>query len=191
MLIDSPGRQMVTVGSLNFSVRSLHANHELLLVSEDPALYKDFLKRWKEMQSEMNPDKSMSSTVVEGSFAAGLCEAPTSDVQTPKHIALFVKSFEGSGGAERVLLNLGCGLAAQGHRVDLVMARYSGHFLDQIPHEIKIVDLKVRSAWDSWRMIHRLGVDAWFWTKMVLGKGGAGSYLYKHLYYRSIIQKTN
>ena len=146
MLIDSPGRQMVTVGSLNFSVRSLHANHELLLVSEDPALYQDFLNRWEEMQNEMNPDKNMPCPAAEGSFAPGLSEALTSDVQTPKHIALFVKSFEGSGGAERVLLNLGCGLVAQGHRVDLVMARYSGHYLDQIPHAIKVVDLKVRSA---------------------------------------------
>ena len=170
MLIDSPGRQMVTVGSLNFSVRSLHANHELLLVSEDPALYQVFLNRWGEMQNEMNPDKNMPCPAAEGSFAPGLSEALTSDVQTPKHIALFVKSFEGSGGAERVLLNLGCGLVAQGHRVDLVMARYSGHYLNQIPHAIKVVDLKVRSAWGSWRMIHRLGVDAWFWTKMVLGK---------------------
>jgi len=87
-----------------------------------------------------------------------------------KHIALFVRSFEGSGGAERVLLNLGCGLVAQGHRVDLVMARYSGHFLDQIPPEIRVVDLKVNSARDSLRAVHRLGRDAWFWIKMVLAK---------------------
>jgi len=170
MLIDAPGRQMVTVGSLNFSVRSLYANHELLLVSEDPALYQVFLKRWEEIQNEVILDKRSSSTASNGLSAPGLCPTHTSAERAPKHIVLFVKSFEGSGGAERVLLNLGCGLVAQGHRVDLVMARYSGHYLDQIPHKIKVVDLKVRSAWGSWRMIHRLGVDAWFWTKMVLGK---------------------
>ena len=92
------------------------------------------------------------------------------DNRPSKHIALFVKNFEGSGGAERVLLNLGCGFVAQGHRVDLVMARYSGHFLDQIPPEINVVDLKVRSARDSLKVAYRLGRDAWFWLKMVFAK---------------------
>jgi len=87
-----------------------------------------------------------------------------------KHIALFVRSFEGSGGAERAFLNLGVGLAGKGHRVDLVMARYKGHYLDQIPSEIKIVDLKVKSAKESLRVIHKLGRDACFWTQMVLAK---------------------
>lgn len=92
------------------------------------------------------------------------------DEQPPKHIALFVRSFEGSGGAERVLLNLGCGLVARGHRVDLVMARHKGRYLDQIPPEISVVDLRVRSAKQSLRVIHRLGRDAWFWTRMVLAR---------------------
>ncbi|MBW2476683.1 MAG: glycosyltransferase, partial [Deltaproteobacteria bacterium] len=94
----------------------------------------------------------------------------TSKTLAKKHIALFVKSFEGSGGAERVLLNLGCGLAAQGHRVDLVMARYKGHFLDQIPSEINVVDLKVKSARQSLLSIAKLGRDAWFWIQMVIAK---------------------
>ncbi|MBW2519134.1 MAG: glycosyltransferase [Deltaproteobacteria bacterium] len=94
----------------------------------------------------------------------------TSKTLAKKHIALFVKSFEGSGGAERVLLNLGCGLAAQGHRVDLVMARYKGHFLDQIPSEINVVDLKVKSARQSLLSIAKLGHDALFWIQMVIAK---------------------
>lgn len=89
---------------------------------------------------------------------------------TAKHYALFVRSFEGSGGAERVLLNLGRGLVARGHRVDLVMARRAGHFLDQVPAQIRVVDLKVHSASASLRVLHRLGRDAWFWARMVLAK---------------------
>jgi glycosyltransferase involved in cell wall biosynthesis len=90
--------------------------------------------------------------------------------ESKKHIALFVRSFEGSGGAERVLLNLACGLAARGYRVDLLMARHKGHFLDQIPHGIRLVDLKVKSAKTSLRVIHKLGKDAWFWVRMVLAR---------------------
>ena len=90
--------------------------------------------------------------------------------QTPKHIALFVKSFKGSGGAERVFLNLASGLVARGHRVDLVMARYEGHFLDQIPPEIRVVDLRVRSARQSLWVLPRLGKDTLFWAKMILAR---------------------
>ncbi len=90
--------------------------------------------------------------------------------QVTKHIAIFVRSFEGSGGAERVLLNLGCDLYAHGYKVDLVMARHSGHFLDQIPPEIKLVNLNVRSAKESLRFVHKLGRDTWFWIQMVLSK---------------------
>jgi len=94
--------------------------------------------------------------------------APTSEAQSQKHIALFVRSFEGSGGAERVFLNLACGLVARGHRVDLVMARVKGHFLDQIPPGVRVVDLKVTSAKQSLWVLPRLGRDMWFWARMVL-----------------------
>lgn len=90
------------------------------------------------------------------------------DAQGQKHIALFVRSFQGSGGAERVFLNLASGLAARGHRVDLVMARQKGHFLDQIPPEVRVVDLKVKSARQSLRLLPLLDRDAWFWARMVL-----------------------
>ena len=92
------------------------------------------------------------------------------DTQPPMHIAIFVRSFEGSGGAERVLLNLGCGLAARGHRIDLIMARHKGHFLDQIPPEIRVVDLGVQSAKQSLWVVPHLGRDACFWARMVLAK---------------------
>lgn len=62
------------------------------------------------------------------------------------HLALFVRSFGGGGGAERVMLNLARALAERGHRVDLVMARVAGRFLDEIPESVNLVDLGVRSA---------------------------------------------
>jgi phosphatidylserine/phosphatidylglycerophosphate/cardiolipin synthase-like enzyme len=55
MLIDAPDRQVVTFGSLNLSVRSLHTNHELLVINETPDLYQSFSRRWDEMSREINP----------------------------------------------------------------------------------------------------------------------------------------
>lgn len=89
------------------------------------------------------------------------------DKSSRKHITLFVRSFEGTGGAERVILNLGCGLCAQGHKVDLLMARCTGLFLDQIPPEINVVNLKVHSARQSLKMLLHLRKDTLFWLRMV------------------------
>jgi len=55
MLIDTPDHHTVTFGSMNLSVRSLHANHELLVVSENTVLYQAFLRRWNEMLEEVEP----------------------------------------------------------------------------------------------------------------------------------------
>lgn len=52
ILIDSPPGREIICGSMNFSVRSLRANHELLMVSKNPALYHGFLERWDEMMAE-------------------------------------------------------------------------------------------------------------------------------------------
>jgi hypothetical protein len=52
MLIEAPKSKVVTVGSMNLSVRSLHANHELLLISEDANLYRTFEKRWLELLNQ-------------------------------------------------------------------------------------------------------------------------------------------
>ena len=88
--------------------------------------------------------------------------------QDLKHIAIFIHSFGGSGGAERVMLNLMCELVEQGHRVDLVMARREGLFLDQIPPSIRIIDLNVRSVRRTLFILPFLGKDSWFWARMVL-----------------------
>jgi glycosyltransferase involved in cell wall biosynthesis len=85
-----------------------------------------------------------------------------------RKIALFMRSMQGSGGAERAMLNLAHGFLDQGQRVDLVMARKTGHFLDEISPDIRVVDLKVRSALESLKSLPGLGRDAWFWARMVL-----------------------
>jgi len=53
MLIETSENQTVTFGSMNLSVRSLHVNHELLMISECQNLFHDFCRRWDEMLSEM------------------------------------------------------------------------------------------------------------------------------------------
>ncbi|MDF1530431.1 MAG: phospholipase D-like domain-containing protein [Sedimenticola sp.] len=54
MLIETPERRILTFGSMNLSVRSLHANHELLVIDENPELYQIFQSRWVEMMRELN-----------------------------------------------------------------------------------------------------------------------------------------
>ena len=82
-------------------------------------------------------------------------------------IALFVRSFEGGGGAERVMLNLASALAARGNPLDLVMGRREGHFLEEIPDTVTVVDLAIGSPRRPlpalWAMPHvawRLGTAA-------------------------------
>ena len=60
---------------------------------------------------------------------------------TPRYVALFLADLTG-GGAERAVLNLGGGIARRGHRVDLVLAAASGAFIDEIPGEVNVVDLR-------------------------------------------------
>ncbi|QCQ22785.1 phospholipase D-like domain-containing protein [Desulfoglaeba alkanexedens] len=52
ILIDTHGTREVIFGSMNFSKSSLHANHELLVVSSSPFLYDAFETRWKQMLDE-------------------------------------------------------------------------------------------------------------------------------------------
>lgn len=60
-----------------------------------------------------------------------------------RHVAIFVQSLSG-GGAERVSVTLARGLAERGLRVDLVLARGVGPYMDQIPAEVRKVDLGAR-----------------------------------------------
>lgn len=71
------------------------------------------------------------------------------------HVAFFLPSLEG-GGAERVTLNLAGGIAARGHRVDLVLASRTGPFLADVPASVRIVDL------GAGRVVRALGpLAAW------------------------------
>lgn len=53
MLIDTPESQIIAFGSMNLSVRSLHVNHELLVISEDTFLYQEVEQRWQAMLQEL------------------------------------------------------------------------------------------------------------------------------------------
>lgn len=87
---------------------------------------------------------------------------------SPMHIALFVRSFGGSGGAERVMLNLARGLTEKGHCVDLVMGRRVGHYLDEIPARVRTVNLAVLSPLQALASLTRVHGNAVALAKMVL-----------------------
>lgn len=55
-------------------------------------------------------------------------------------VALFLPSLRG-GGAERVMLNLASGLAKENLSVDLLLAQAEGEYIDQVPDNVKIIDL--------------------------------------------------
>lgn len=65
-----------------------------------------------------------------------------------KKLALFLP-FMGGGGAERVMLNLAIGFAAQGVAVDLVLAKAKGEYLEQVPATVRIIDLNARRVLTS------------------------------------------
>ena len=54
MLFETPGKRISAFGSMNLSVRSLRANHELLVVSEELPLYQEIEKRWRSMLKEIS-----------------------------------------------------------------------------------------------------------------------------------------
>jgi len=60
-------------------------------------------------------------------------------------IAIYVSSLKG-GGAERVMLDLAECLQAQNHSVELLLARYEGDFLKQLPGNLSIITLKYKSC---------------------------------------------
>src|SRR5262245_44627700 len=63
----------------------------------------------------------------------------------PRHLAIFLRSLVGGGGAERMMVTLAGALAERGHRVDLVLARAAGNFFDEIHPGVRVVDLGVRT----------------------------------------------
>jgi glycosyltransferase involved in cell wall biosynthesis len=59
----------------------------------------------------------------------------------PGPIAFFLPSVRG-GGAQRVIVNLVQGITERGLPVDMVLASAEGVFLDQLPPEVRVVDLR-------------------------------------------------
>jgi glycosyltransferase involved in cell wall biosynthesis len=60
---------------------------------------------------------------------------------TPGPIAFFLPSVRG-GGAQRVIVNLVQGIVQRGEPVDLALAVAEGVFLDQLPRQARVVDLR-------------------------------------------------
>ena len=64
-------------------------------------------------------------------------EAPT---MSAPHVALFLPTL-GGGGAERITLNLACGLVARDLSVDLVLVEDEGTYRPRVPDAVRVVDL--------------------------------------------------
>jgi phosphatidylserine/phosphatidylglycerophosphate/cardiolipin synthase-like enzyme len=54
ILLENDNIKQVIFGSMNLSSRSLHANHELLVISENPCLFEKFRRRWEKMVMDIN-----------------------------------------------------------------------------------------------------------------------------------------
>jgi len=65
-----------------------------------------------------------------------------------RHIAFYLPSMRG-GGAERVMATLANGIAARGHRVDLVLVKAEGPYLAEVSANVRVIDLKSRRVLSS------------------------------------------
>jgi glycosyltransferase involved in cell wall biosynthesis len=68
--------------------------------------------------------------------------------KTKQRVAIFTANMDG-GGAERAMLKLASGIASHGYTVDLVLSRAEGHYLDEVPDTVRIVDLHARRVLSS------------------------------------------
>lgn len=67
---------------------------------------------------------------------------PVTDGATPRyHIAFYLPSFA-TGGAQRVTVTIANGVAARGHRVDLLVSLADGPLRDEVTDAVRIVDLE-------------------------------------------------
>jgi len=56
-------------------------------------------------------------------------------------IAIFIPNLRG-GGAERVMVTLANHFVTSGHRVDLVLGRATGEYLDEVSPDVRVIDLR-------------------------------------------------
>lgn len=81
-----------------------------------------------------------------------------------RHLAIFIRSLGGGGGAERMMVVLAGELASRGHRVDLVLGRVEGNFVASIPPAVRLVGLGGARVGATLRMLSRapaLARDLW------------------------------
>src|SRR5678816_4232580 len=79
-------------------------------------------------------------------FREGPSEAISPPSKEGQHVALFMANLE-AGGIQRSLLHLARALADRGHRVDLVLYKAQGDFVDSVPSGIKVVALETAPRW--------------------------------------------
>lgn len=75
---------------------------------------------------------------VSADATAGGSTSPSTDARV--RVAIFTANMDG-GGAERAMAKLAAGIADRGFDVDLVLSDASGHYLEEIPPEVRIVNL--------------------------------------------------
>jgi glycosyltransferase involved in cell wall biosynthesis len=79
-------------------------------------------------------------------FREGPNEALSPDSREGQHIALLMVNLDG-GGIQRSMLHLARALADRGHRVDLVLYKAQGEFVDSVPSAIRVVALETVARW--------------------------------------------
>ena len=79
-------------------------------------------------------------------FHEGPSEALSPDSREMQHVALLMANLEG-GGIQRSMLHLARALADRGHRVDLLLYKAQGDFVDSVPSAIRVVALETAPRW--------------------------------------------
>ena len=74
--------------------------------------------------------------------------APVVTTKAKQWVAIFTANMDG-GGAERAMLKLAGGIAGHGYDVDQVLSRDEGHYLQEVPDSVRIVDLHARRVLSS------------------------------------------
>jgi glycosyltransferase involved in cell wall biosynthesis len=79
-------------------------------------------------------------------FHEGPSEAISPHSREMQHVALLMANLEG-GGVQRSLLHLARALADRGHRVDLLLYKAQGEFVDSVPSAIRVITLETAPVW--------------------------------------------
>lgn len=69
---------------------------------------------------------------------------------------LFVRPTLGYGGADRVTLNLLKGFDRSNYKCDLALMKGEGEFLEDLPSDVSLIDLKAKSLWNMWKPLKKV-----------------------------------